>query len=232
MANAKVVRLNSKLAGTRVPLRLLACIFVIVLLVIQVGFDITSPIVLIAAYSMCLILFLAGHILAGEPEHSLELNESGLRFNHKRGSFFVEWSNIQRVDIPSVFHFPESKNLNYIGIKLKEPLAHYESIPLRLASRILMEQRELQVMLAKEACSSGSCDLSKLTDQIEWQDKSGMRLAGLIAMYASRGEVSNQFLGFHIFISGESFVNDLDDVLKEIIVMKNRANIHINTRQP
>lgn len=232
MADLKVVRLNSKLAGMRVPLRLLAFIFVIVLIFVQVGFDITSPIFLIGSYSMCLILFLAGHILAGEPEHSLELTDAGLRFNHKRGSFFVEWSNIQRVGIPSVFHFPESKSLNYIGIKLKEPLSHYESIPLRLASRMLIEQRELQVMSAKEACSSGSCDLSKLTDQIEWQDKSGMRLAGLIAMYASRSEVSNQFLGFHIFISGESFAKGLDDVLKEINVMKIKANVHINTRQP
>ncbi|MDA8622038.1 DUF2982 domain-containing protein [Psychrosphaera sp.] len=222
----------SRSSGRRFSVRKLAGVLFLLITLLAVFLENITPLFIVLLYLAVFILFIVGEFVANEPEHSLIIDSQGLTFIHRRGRYFIPWNNVQRIDIPTTFQFPNTKKLNYIGIKLKRPREHYESVPLKLASRILIEQRELQGLVAKQACSGGSCDLGDVADQIYWTSDDGHNLDGLIAMYASRSDNLAKYLGFQVFISSEAFLEDIDIVLKKVSMAKNESNMYLNTRQP
>lgn len=141
-------------------------------------------------------------------------------FHHKSGDLRVAYENIVRVDVVSITQGLERRQIGYIGIKLRAPELMYEEIPLRLASRLLIEQKDLQVRAGKEQCSTGRCDIDTIVDQVEWRSKSGLIMTGVAGMFANRSEVLNRQLGFHFYISEQAF--DMQSV-KAVQIIREQA---------
>ena len=76
-----------------------------------------------------------------QPEVSIELRPRGLVYHHHRGSIYIEWQNIQRVDIPRSIQSFDSHDLPYIGVRLKSLLPLIDDIPPRLATGLLSDPR-------------------------------------------------------------------------------------------
>ncbi|GAB2996204.1 DUF2982 domain-containing protein [Psychrosphaera aestuarii] len=226
------INMPSKVSSHLYIMRLIAFTVAAIFTLVFALFDVFNSKVLLIVYAVCIIAFFLGYIFSQEPENTLSLTEEGIKYNHKYGSVFLPWSNIQRIGIPTTYDFLSQKELNYIGIKLKHSVQHYESIPLRMASRVLLEQRELQTLIVKENCGKGGCSFESFVDQIEWTDKSGNKFEGLVAMYANRSELLSQYLGYHVFISGNAFHDEIDVVLNRLMSAKKLTNVHLNYRQP
>ena len=171
---------------------------------------------LFVSIGLALALFSFGLELDRVPEVAITCHESGLIFHHKHGNINIGYENIVRVGVPTTYHPQQRLSLGYVGIKLRDPEKLYEILPLRLASRLLLEQKDLQISAGKEHCSTGRCDIDTLVDQIEWRSPSGIVYTGVIGMFANRSEVLNRELGFHFYISEQAVDISVDKVVDVI----------------
>jgi len=173
-------------------------------------------------------MFLYGLVIAGlllgffkftEPEHALKLTQNGFYYFHRRGEVYCPWSNVLRIDIPNLSEDFDGGDLNLIGIRFREPEEFYQSIPLRLASRILVEQRPLWFGAAKQSCQSGTCVPEEFIDSVEHKSDAGTHYKGLIAMFVYRYELLARLLGFQLYIpvsSCDESIYKLLNLLKEV----------------
>jgi sporulation protein YlmC with PRC-barrel domain len=156
-----------------------------------------------------ILLMIAGLLLTGlffwslgEPETAIELRESGVTLNFRRGTVTVPWNYIQRVGVPTVASYWQIKELNYIAIKVSSPEHLYEQIPLRLASDLLNKQKDLRILAIRESqlrehYSEKTSDI--YNEPLVWKSKQGICLEGVAAVFAYRSERLNKFLGFHLY---------------------------------
>lgn len=151
-------------------------------------------------YGFAVALVLLGYLKQGEPKIKYKLTELGLFYYHRKTELFLPWSNIQRIDQPKQNRLSGGAEYDYIGIKMKEPEAFYDDFPLRLASRLLTEQRQLWLAVAGSSCSTGQCVPEDFIDSIEVKLKSGTVYKGLIAMFVHRCETLHEQLGFHLYL--------------------------------
>ena len=210
----RIVRSNKQMNGRfmrQIALGILLCSGI----GLSIGVDGLST-YLFVALGLALALFMFGLELDRVPEVAITCCESELTFHHKHGNIKISYENIVRVDVPSTYHPQLRQRLSYVGIKLRDPEKLYEALPLRLASRLLLEQKDLQISAGKEHCSTGRCDIDTLVDQIEWRSPSGIIYTGVIGMFANRSEVLNRELGFHFYISEQAVDITVDKVVDVI----------------
>ena len=158
----------------------------------------------------------------GEPEISFELSQSGLLFRHRKGQFYVDWDNIQRMDIPRVTQGVDIKELPYIGIKLRQINPVLDSISPRLATGLVSEQRPLLM-----TATTQTDDLGKLEDQLSAEftpfESNGDRYRGVLAMFGHRCELLSDTLGFHLFLPQDSMDRDAAEFLAMLKEFRARA---------
>ena len=134
-----------------------------------------------------------------EPEVSVELNQEGLLYHHRRGSLFIAWNNVQRFDIPKGVDGIDMIELPFIGIKLKQINPVLDVIPGRLATGLLTEQRPLlmsAVTLDENLEELESYMNSEFTPLVVNEE----RYRGVLAMFGHRCEMLSKNLGYHIYI--------------------------------
>jgi len=176
-------------------------------------------------YGMAVVGFLLAYFIATEPEEILSLTKKGLLYRHRYGSCMIPWSNVQRIDIPKLNLGLEQVELDYIGIKVKDSLALYESIPLRLASRLMVEQRPLWLSVAKDACQSGRCVPDDFVDAVEFKASTGQIYTGLIAMFMYRYQRMTTELGFHFYIPLSGIDMEVERLLGLLREAKSTAEV-------
>lgn len=176
----------------------------------------------ILSFSLGIISLVLGISKTLEPEVSLSLTPAGLNYHHRRGSIFIDWDNVQRVDIPRGLDGMESIALPYVGIKLKQINPILDLIPGRLATGLLTEQRPLlmsAVTLDEDLLELESYMNSEFTPLVVNEE----RYRGVLAMFGHRCEMLSTNLGFHLYIpadcldrSAGDFVIVLRDYLQQI----------------
>ncbi len=157
-----------------------------------------------------------------EPEISVELNQEGLFYHHRRGSLFIGWDNVQRFDTPKGVDGIEMIELPFIGIKLKQINPVLDIIPGRLATGLLTEQRPLlmsAVTLDENLEELESYMNSEFTPLVVNEE----RYRGVLAMFGHRCEMLSKNLGYHIYIpvdcldrTSDEFVRLLRDYLLRV----------------
>ncbi|WP_428637075.1 DUF2982 domain-containing protein [Shewanella sp.] len=157
-----------------------------------------------------------------QPDVSIELRPRGLVYHHHRGTIYMEWQNIQRVDIPRSIQSFDSHDLPYIGVRLKSLWPLIDDIPPRLATGLLSEQRPL--LMSSLTLDGELADLERyLNSEFTPFTLEGEQLKGVQAMFARRCEQLNTQLGYHVYLP----VDCLDREPREFIALvreyKNKA---------
>lgn len=170
-----------------------------------------------------LVLLVLGVSKLFEPKYALTLSCTGLTYFHRRGQFFINWQDIQRIDFVRITQGFELITLPFIGIKLKCLSPLLKNISPRLASGLLTEQRALFV----ESCPQIEMmenQLSQEFTELHLNDES-QQFRGLKAMFGHRCQWLNKQLGYHIYIPIESLNQSPDELLKLLCEYQRQAVI-------
>lgn len=154
----------------------------------------------------------------------LILTPGSLRLEHRWGGFEVPWSAIGRIDTVHLGITNGYQQLPYVGIQLRQPELLLDSLSLRLASRWLIEQRDLLRYAEQEGAEDARLDWE--ADQL--QLASGQSYDGVIAMFAGRMARLRQHLGFDLYLPAADFGLDCDSL--RLVLTK--ARIHGGVATP
>lgn len=153
--------------------------------------------------SASLVALLIAWVKYREPQFSFLLSKSSIVYKHRYGQWQLDWSNIQRVDVPKVTHELDFKSLEMVGIKIKDYSVFLEKVSPRLMSNILMEQRPLLFysMSASKDCATGGCSSDDMLEDDHYKDSNGVEYKGIQAMFANRMTKLRARLGYDIFVA-------------------------------
>jgi hypothetical protein len=184
-----------------------------------------SAIFLISASIVAMVI---GWFKIREPNYSIQLSKQKIHYQHRHGSWKLNWSNVHRVGIPKVHNGLEHKPLSMVGIRLKDYAPLLKSISPRLATNLLMEQRAL-LLQNKEDCASGTCYSQSLIESDAFKDEHGKTYKGIAAMLGNRMTTLRKQLGYDLFISS----GELDRTTDDFVVLMNNCieQLHIEERQ-
>lgn len=198
MIKVKGISKRNGLTFTVVSVALLA----LVILLSGIGALAKIPTYFLVALSLAGIF--VGAVKLREPEFSLIVDKEGIQYLHARGSWFIPWSDVQRIDVPTVDHGLDKKQLPYVALRLKSQVSLLDNISPRLASFLVTEQREIAIAALKQdfenwQCADGTCPSEILYrfDDYKTEDKV---YKGLLAMLGHRVEVLRDKLGYDIYI--------------------------------
>lgn len=125
-------------------------------------------------------LYVGGRKLSA-PVVCLEASAEGLRYIHSVGSYLLPWQNISRIGIATL----DGRDSGYIGIRLHSYDQFLQQLPLRLAVRLLVEQRDLLLIGMRHACPTGQCPSEMLVETGDFLGKQ-QAFRGVQAMFAHR----------------------------------------------
>ncbi|MDN3613740.1 DUF2982 domain-containing protein [Vibrio gallaecicus] len=144
----------------------------------------------------------------------ITLTSTHLQQHFFKGGWVVKWDNVQEVSICTFQQDGWHEPLPWIGIKLKHYKPYLDSICPKVACELLLSQRGLLYLGAKQAGSEAKFE-DIVLDSNNYIDKSPAHTAytGMLAMLANRMKHQRSYHGFDIFIatneinmSGEEFV--------------------------
>lgn len=149
-----------------------------------------------------------GLLKLAEPKHSLILAPETLTFHHRHGHWKFNWEQIKNIHSVTNTVGIERQELNYVGIKLCSIDAVASSISLRLANRMIHEQKPLIQYCIKQqliTLEQGVLNFEPYTLT------SGEVIKGPLAGFLHHCEILHQALGAHLFISASSLNSSIDD---------------------
>lgn len=176
---------------------------------------------------------LLGWFKLREPEYSMALSRSEIRYQHRFGHWVLHWNNISRVDVPRVYRHLALEPLLMVGIRLIDYDAFLSAISPRLMNNILTEQRALLLQGLKQQLQDGTKNISEYSDFIledtEFTSEKGTQYTGLQAMFAHRMQRMRESLGYDVFIAASELDRPVEDfvrLLRECQAAVRDAAIH------
>ena len=168
------------------------------------GMGLLAKIPTYVGVSLSLAAIFVGFIKLREPDYSLMMDDSGVTYQHARGRWQIPWSDIQRIDVPTVSHGLSQKQLPYVALRLKSQLSLLDNISPRLASYLVTEQRELVIAALKDdfsdwQCKDGTCPSEVLYKFDDYKIENKV-YRGLIAMLGHRVATLRDKLGYDVYI--------------------------------
>ncbi|MBY7908337.1 DUF2982 domain-containing protein [Vibrio fluvialis] len=134
------------------------------------------------------------------------------------GGWVVKWSNISHIGICSYEQEGWYQPLPWIGIKLKQYEPYLDGICPRIATEILLSQRALLYLGARQKNQESSLEDMVLDSQPFCEQRKGKVYKGLMAMLANRMRYQRQYYDYDVFISA----NDLDRSAEEFVGLARR----------
>lgn len=177
------------------------------------------------ALSASIVTMLIGWFKVREPLHSVELTKTHILYQHRHGQWSLEWSNVQRIDVPRISQGLEQIDLGMVGIKIKHYAPLLRSISPRLAANLLLEQRPL--LLQNNQCTTGGCYSDTLIENDTFKTPEGEIIRGIPAMLGNRMGKLRAGLGYDIFIS----VGELDRTSDEFVELLRACHSSVNANQ-
>lgn len=188
-----------------------------------------SPSLQTGLLSLALLLMIAGFIfyLLKRSAVAYTLTSSHFQQHLFRGGWVVKWRNIERIGICTYqqdgWHHP----LPWIGIKLRGYSPYLSGICPRVASDILLGQRALLYLGARQhQCEQQFEEM--VLDSTPFIDEQGREHSGLRAMLANRMRYQRRFFDYDIFISAQ----DLDRPAEEFVGLTRRYLAAAEPDQP
>lgn len=154
---------------------------------------------------------LLGLLKTREPDHSLSISKENIDYQHRKGQWQLPWSNVQRIDVPTINKGLEQHQLTLVGIRVKEYGPILECISPRLMTHILMEQRPLLMQTDDPNCASGTCYGDDLIEEEIYKDASGKTYKGVQGMFAHRMMKLRQRLGYDLYINSAELDRPADE---------------------
>ncbi len=183
--------------------------------------------------SASLVALLIAWVKYREPQFSFLLSKTSMLYKHRHGQWQLDWSNIQRVDVPKVSRGLEHKSLDMVAIKIKDYSVFLKGISPRLMTNVLMEQRPLLLyeMAATKDCASGGCNSDDMLEDDYFKDSNGIVYKGIQAMFANRMTKLRTRLGYDIFVAGseldrpeQKFVDLIRQCQQRVLTASNSDN--------
>ncbi|HEY9042505.1 MAG TPA: DUF2982 domain-containing protein [Rheinheimera sp.] len=137
----------------------------------------------------------SGWAKLAEPKFFLQYDEQGVRYQHRHGCWVLPWSSFLYSGVPQY----NSQTLGYIGFKVTDYDSFLQQLPLRLAVRIMTEQRALYIEAVRQGCVSGQCASELLTETGSFATAT-QRYNGIKAAFASRMKQLAAQTGFDVFV--------------------------------
>jgi len=147
------------------------------------------------AYIASFMGLFIGWAKLAEPKYSLVCDAIGVHYHHRVGSWFLPWQAFQYSAVPSI----DGNDLAFIGFKVVDYDAVLTQIPLRLAVRIMTEQRPLFMEAIKQSCQTGQC-ASELLREKDVFKTSKQDYAGVKAIFAHRMQRLGTVSGFELMV--------------------------------
>lgn len=175
--------------------------------------------------AFCLIALVLGIGKLIEPATSLEITPHSIRYQQIRGDWTVLWEDLQRFDIVTLSFGMDTRQLPFLGIRLRRYEHFLEQISPRLAVHLLHQQRALMLQAVRNQMPAHR----QYTDYLEVPEyflcDNGQRFTGVLASFAMRMTMMRELLGYDLYIPQ----NALDRPLPEFLSYLHELE---RTRQP
>ena len=144
---------------------------------------------------VCLLGLFAGWAKLAEPEFFLQFDDSGVRYFHRLGSWHLPWHSFLFSGVPEL----NQQSMAYIAFKLTDYDALLQSLPRRLAVKLMTEQRAIYLEAVRQGCAQGQC-ASELLAEKDYFDTKTQRYTGIAAAFSWRMQRLLAATGFDLFI--------------------------------
>ena len=145
---------------------------------------------------ICLLGIFAGWAKLAEPEFLLQFDDSGVRYFHRLGSWHLPWECFMFSGVPEL----NQQSMAYIAFKLTDYDALLQSLPRRLAVKLMTEQRALYLEAVRQGCAQGQC-ASELLAEKDYFDTKTQRYTGIAAAFSWRMQRLSAATGFDLFVA-------------------------------
>lgn len=163
------------------------------------------------AFVMALLGIFAGWAKLSEPRYYLQLDGDGIRYFHRRGSWLLPWHCMLYSGVPQ----SGQTSLSYIAFKLTDYDAFLQQLPLRLAVRIMTEQRALYLEAIRQSCSSGGCASELLAESNKFSTRH-TEYNGIKAAFGYRMQRLADSIGFEVYVPVSLTQDDAEQLCREI----------------
>jgi len=172
-----------------------AAMLLIGILLFAVRSDLANPQAWVLWFLLTIVACFVGIKKLSAPVVLAETTDEGLIYYHTYGAWMVRWEDIGQVQQIEI----HGRELAWIGVRLTHYDALLQSIPLRLAVRLLIEQRSVLIAAVGGACPSGRCAADFLMDALEYRTPQTL-YKGVQAMFAQRMAHLRQLLHTDLLI--------------------------------
>lgn len=157
---------------------------------------------------VCLVTIFIGLLKLAEPAHSLILTAETLTFYHRHGRWQLNWQQIRNIHCVTNTVGISREELNYVGIKLNSVDSIANNISLRLANRMIHEQKPLIHYCIKHQLLTFEQGILNFEPYVL---KDGRIIKGPLAAFCHHSEVLHHALGAHLFIAASNLNGSIDD---------------------
>ncbi|TWX73653.1 DUF2982 domain-containing protein [Colwellia sp. C1TZA3] len=156
----------------------------------------------------CLVTIFIGLLKLAEPPYSLIVAPETLVFHHRHGRWQLNWQQIRNIHCVTNTVGITREELNYVGIKLTSIDSIANNISLRLANRMIHEQKPLIHYCIRHQLLTFEQGIINFEPYIL---KDGSVIKGPLAAFLHQSEVLHYALGAHLFIAANNLNSTIDD---------------------
>lgn len=171
----------------------------LVVLVLLLCYQLMPEVAPTQAWVLLLILagvtFWVGCRKLSSPVVCLEADSQSMWYIHSVGRYQLMWSDVAAIGQASL----DGLDARYIGIRLTQYDGFLSRLPLRLAVRLLIEQRHLLMIALRHQCPTGQCPTDLLIETGDFSTVS-QTYRGVQAMFAHRMKNLRQAWNYDLFI--------------------------------
>lgn len=204
------IRIQGPTSRGGAKLMLISALLLLSLLLGLIWVQQVGVIYAIALVGALLGLF-AGWAKLAEPEYFLQYDGGGVRYYHRYGSWCLPWQSFLYSGVPQY----QQQRLGYIGFKVTDYDSFLAHLPLRLAVRIMTEQRALYMEAVRQSCSSGQC-VSELLAESSHFCTAQQQYNGIKAAFGWRMQRLSTATGFDVFVPVNFDESDSEHLCRQI----------------
>jgi len=188
-------------------LMIIGALFLLIVLIASSWLWADWKLSLIALIMCGIVTIVTGILKKIQPTHSIILTKNHLNFIHHCGTWSLTWQNIQRISIPKTIYGLDENKVPYIGIKLYciTPLA--KNISVRLANRLIHEQKSLLIWAINHELLTFD-EIIMNFSPFKLDDATIIK--GPTAAFLHQMLVLEKAFGFHLFISNTAIDRELE----------------------
>lgn len=174
-------------------------VFLVLVLLLAISPELTSMQGWVLLFLLLLLTIFVGYSKMTEPYYAVELNTQGVCYHHRRGSWLLPWQALSFAKVPELATVGE---LNFVSFKVTHYPDFLAHLPLRLAVKLLIEQRHLLIAALRQNCPTGTCPSEMILESTDVHIGS-IRYHGVLAMFAHRMRHLSVLLGAELFIPAD-----------------------------